>query len=188
MTIIRKGRSIASASLIGAGGMAVVATLKIDYMSNFWAYNGIQGLGFLFVLFGSTLAGDGFMRRAAWVLFLGGSSGWFICWSWFLSFGLLIPVPLVFWAAISSLAYLVSTLLLVDGGEPVRAAVPAMMTVGSLGSTVIMAANPVFASDWTYLPVGAGAVLSGIIFGFLVLRSTGRPSDSLVLPTTTSPH
>lgn len=186
MTITRIARSAASAVLIAVGGMTVVATVAIDYMSNFWAYIGIQGVGFFLILIGSSFAGDWFTRKPAWGLFVGASSGWFVCWSWFLSFGLLIPIPLVFWAAISSIAYLASTLLVALSSKPSQAVIPGVMALGSLLSTAIMAGNSTFASDFNYVPVGVGAMAAGIIFGLRILMNRKKASGLDRLPTTSA--
>jgi hypothetical protein len=161
---------LASAALLTAGGVTIAATVGIDYMLHFWLYIGVQGVGFTLTLAGALLAFGAFPRELAWGLFAAGSAGWFICWSWFLSFGLLIPIPIVFWAAVSSIAYLASTFVVGTSANSSSAMVTGALSVGSLLSTVVMAAVPTISSDFSYLPFGVGVAVGGILLAILTIR------------------
>src|SRR3546814_7631539 len=93
----RTVKLIVAAVLLSAGGLVLLGTLAIDYMSpgGFWAYIGTQGVGFVLILVSSALCVPGFRQKSAWVTFLAGSCGWLVCWSWFLHLGLFRPCA--FW-------------------------------------------------------------------------------------------
>lgn len=162
-------RSLAAASLMSAGGAVLLGTLVIDYMSpgGFWVYISAQGLGFLLVLAGTCMTYGIFQSNAAWWWLVAASGVWLLCWSWFLHLGLFLPIPLVFWAAVASVGYLISVFLSGAGSEPMFAAVAAAFALGSMLSTGVMAIDPVFASDYNYIPFAAGALIAGIIHGVI---------------------
>lgn len=145
------------------GGLVLLGSFAIDYMANFWTYIGAQGAGFALILAGSILTGATFRTGAARLLIVASTIVWFVCWSWFLTFGLFIPIPLVFWAALASLGYLVSVFALAIKSEFLTAIVPALLALGSWTSTGVMAMNPVFAADYTYAPFAIGALGAGIV-------------------------
>jgi len=154
-----------SPSLMMFGGMLIISALGIDYMSTrgFWTYISVQGAGFAVAVIAAGLSFSAFRHKGAWALFFASCCGWMVCWSWFLTLGLLIPVPMVLWAAISSVGFLISTFLGVIRSDVVAVAIAAAFGLGSALSTGILAANPVFASDYSYIPFAVGAVGGGVI-------------------------
>lgn len=168
-------RSLLAAIALSGGGAALLSTLAIDYMNpaGFWAFIGTQGIGFVLVLLAATLTYNSVRQKMGWGALVAASAGWVICWSWFLHLGLFIPIPLVFWAGGASVGYLAATFILGAGGDDIGAAVTGVLALGSMLSTAVMAVNPVFASDFNYIPFGAGALLAGIVLGFSALRTRG---------------
>ncbi|MEV4669073.1 hypothetical protein [Microbacterium sp. LWO12-1.2] len=171
MTGTRRLVPLSGGALISLGGLTIAASVALYLMSYFWAFFAIQGCGFLLLLVGSGLSFRWFSQPRTWILLVAGSSGWFICWSWPFTFGLLIPIPLVFWAALSSIAYLVGTFFAVESGKASQWAALSVLTIGSFASTIVMASDRLYASDWTYVPVGLGAAAAGIFLGVGSLRS-----------------
>ena len=62
-----------------------------------------------------------------------------------------------------SVMLLASTFVAGAGSHPTAVLLPAPLAVGSIMSAGIMAMNPVFGVGYTYAPVGAGALLGGIL-------------------------
>lgn len=173
---------IVAAVLLSAGGLVLIGTLAIDYMSpgGFWPYIGAQGAGFVLIVISSTLCLPGFRQKSAGATFLAGSCGWFICWSWFLHLGLLVPIPLVFWAAVASGCYVMSAAISGAVSDIPGTVVAAVLGAGSTFSTWVMALNATFASDYNYIPIAAGAVIGGVVLGGTALRSASRRSATRV--------
>ena len=165
------------ASLISIGGLAIAATVVVDHMVNPWTFFAIQGCGFLLLFVGSGISFRRFSQPRTWILLVAGSSGWFICWSWPFTFGLLIPLPLVFWAALASIACLVGTFFAVESKRASQWAALGVLTIGSFASTIVMASDRLYASDWTYVPLGVGAAAAGIFLGVGSLRSRPAAPD-----------
>ncbi|MFJ2551947.1 hypothetical protein [Microbacterium sp. NPDC087591] len=178
MTSTRSLVPISGAALISLGGLAIAATVVVDHMVNPWAFFAIQGCGFFLLFVGSGLSFRWFSRPRTWILLVVGSSGWFICWSWPFAFGLLIPLPLPFWAALSSIAYLVGTFFAVESRKASQWTALSVLTIGSFATTIVMATDRIYASDWTYVPVGLGAAAAGIMLSVGSLRHSSQPDTS----------
>lgn len=165
-----------SAVLLLAGGLVLMGTLAIDYMSpgGFWVYIGTQGIGFALILTSSALSLPAFRQKLAWAIYLAGSCGWLICWSWFLHLGLFIPIPLVFWAAISSGCYVMSAIISGAASDIAGAVIAGTVGLGSTFSAWVMALNPTFASDCNYIPIAVGAVAGGAILAGVAMRRMQR--------------
>jgi hypothetical protein len=112
----------------------------------------------------SLLAFSIFERRSGWVLFTAGSGLWLLCWSWFLHLGFFLPIPLVFWASLGTLSYLISAVILFLNREMASTAVVGVVAVGSIASTFVMqsVAGSTMSPDFSYIPFAVGAALGGV--------------------------
>lgn len=170
---------------MSTGGAILLFPLTIDYVAlgAYWEVILLQGLGFLLVFAASLLAFTIFERTSGWALFATGSGLWLLCWSWFLHLGLFLPIPLVFWASLATLVYLISVFIFVINKELVSAVVVGVVAAGSVASSFVMqlVAESKLSPDYSYIPFAAGAVVGGVACAVATWwhQSRARAAESL---------
>lgn len=184
VSVVRRGSAVFAAVLMSTGGAVLLFPLTIDYVAQraYWEVILLQGLGFLLVFTASLLAFGIFERTSGWAVFAAGSGLWLLCWSWFLHLGLFLPIPLVFWASLATLAYLISAFIFLINRELMSAAVVGVVAAGSIASTFVMqlVAESKVSPDYSYIPFAVGAVMGGVASAVATWwhRSSARATKS----------
>ena len=169
-------RTVASVLMIG-GGLSLLLPLAIDYVGQ-RAYTLVfllQALGFVMILGASLLSLSVFEHTLARAMFVSGTALWLLCWSGFL-IGYFVPIPLAFWAALASLAFLTGVAVCLIRHEWTSAILASVLAGGSICSTLVMllAAASLVSPDYSYVFFALGAVAGGVLL--VTLKWSARTS------------